>query len=135
MPAKSKQQQKFFGVVKAMQSGDIPKKGGAGKAAKSMSKKEVDKYASTKHKGLPKKVKQEDIDMKKTQLEALIRDEITNVLNEAKDDYTASDRGVKINIKGGYKVADENQLESFYGELTNLLRRTNFKISSIEVKT
>jgi hypothetical protein len=56
MPAKSKQQQKFFGVVKAMQSGDIPKKGEAGK---DMSKKEVDKYASTKHKGLPKKVKRE----------------------------------------------------------------------------
>ena len=56
MPAKSKQQQKFFGVVKAMQSGDIPKKGAAGAAAKDMSKKEVDKYASTKHKGLPMKV-------------------------------------------------------------------------------
>jgi len=58
MPAKSKQQQKFFGVVKAMQSGDIPKKGEAGKVAKDMDKKEVDKYASTKHKGLPKKVKE-----------------------------------------------------------------------------
>jgi hypothetical protein len=31
MPSKSKQQQKFFGVVKAMQKGDIPKKGEAGK--------------------------------------------------------------------------------------------------------
>ena len=59
MPAKSKQQQKFFGVVKAMQAGDLPKKGAAGKVAKDMSKKEVDKYASTKHKGLPKKVKKE----------------------------------------------------------------------------
>ena len=56
MPAKSKQQQKFFGVVKAMQKGDLPKKGAAGKVAKDMSKKEVDKYAGTKHKGLPKKV-------------------------------------------------------------------------------
>ena len=62
MPAKSKQQQKFFGVVKAMQSGDIPKKGEAGKVAKDMSKKEVDKYAGTKHKGLPKKVKREIIE-------------------------------------------------------------------------
>ena len=59
MPAVSKQQQKFFGVVKAMQAGDIPKKGEAGKVAKDMSKKDVDDYASTKHKGLPKKVKQE----------------------------------------------------------------------------
>ena len=58
MPAKSKQQQKFFGVVKAMQKGDIPKKGEAGDVADDMTKKEVDKMASTKHKGLPKKVKE-----------------------------------------------------------------------------
>jgi len=59
MPAKSKQQQKFFGVVKAMKDGDIPKKGRAGEIADNMTKKEIDKYASTKHKGLPKKVKEQ----------------------------------------------------------------------------
>ena len=58
MPAKSKQQQKFFGVVKAMQKGDIPKKGEAGDVADDMTKKEVDKMASTKHKGLPAKIKE-----------------------------------------------------------------------------
>jgi hypothetical protein len=58
MPAKSKQQQKFFGVVKAMQKGDIPKKGEAGDVADDMTKKDVDKMASTKHKGLPKKIKE-----------------------------------------------------------------------------
>ena len=82
MPAKSKQQQKFFGVVKAMQKGDIPKKGAAGKVAKDMSKKEVDKYASTKHKGLPKKVKQET--MKKSKLKEMIREEFLKALEEAK---------------------------------------------------
>ncbi len=51
----SKQQQKFFGVVRAMQKGDIPKKGKAGEAAKEMSQKDVEDFASTKHKGLPKK--------------------------------------------------------------------------------
>ena len=59
MPAQSKSQQRFFGVVKSMQKGDIPKKGKAGKAAKSMSKKDVDDFASTKHKGKPEKVKRE----------------------------------------------------------------------------
>ena len=82
MPSKSKQQQKFFGVVKAMQAGDIPKKGAAGKVAKDMSKKEVDKYASTKHKGLPKKVKQET--MKKSKLKEMIREEFLKALEEAK---------------------------------------------------
>ena len=59
MPSSSKSQQRFFGVVKSMQKGDMPKKGKAGKAAKSMSKDDVDDFASTKHKGLPNKVKRE----------------------------------------------------------------------------
>lgn len=80
MPAKSKQQQKFFGVVKAMQKGDIPKKGEAGDVADDMSKKDVDKYAGTKHKGLPKKVKKEMIS--KNRLKEIIREELNNVLIE-----------------------------------------------------
>ena len=76
MPAKSKQQQKFFGVVKAMQKGDIPKKGEAGKVAKDMSKKEVDKMASVKHKGLPKKITKKEI-------KEMIRQELISALTEA----------------------------------------------------
>ena len=53
--AVSKQQQKFFGVVKSMQDGDTPKKGKAGEVAKEMSKKDVMDFVKTKHKGLPKK--------------------------------------------------------------------------------
>ena len=59
MPAKSKQQQKFMGLVHAYKKGEVP----ASKvsksvkdAAKSMSKKSVKKYAKTKHDDLPKKV-------------------------------------------------------------------------------
>jgi len=83
MPAKSKQQQKFFGVVKAMQKGDIPKKGAAGKVAKDMSKKEVDKYASTKHKGLPKKVKKET--MKLSNIKKMVDEELKYVLENLND--------------------------------------------------
>lgn len=57
--AVSKKQQEFFGIVRGMQKGDIPVKGKAGKAAKNMSKKDVKDFASTKHKGLPTKVKTE----------------------------------------------------------------------------
>ena len=42
MPSLSKAQQRFFGVVKAMQKGDKSKEGEAGKVAKSMKKKDVD---------------------------------------------------------------------------------------------
>ena len=59
--AVSKQQQKFMGLVKAYKEGDVDSSEVTKKvkdAAKSMTKKEVDKFASTKHKGLPKKVEE-----------------------------------------------------------------------------
>lgn len=62
MPASSKQQQKFFGIVRAIQKGDVPASKfskDAQQAAKRISKSDVKKYAKTKHKGLPRKVKQE----------------------------------------------------------------------------
>ena len=62
MPAKSKQQQKFMGLVHAYKKGEVPasKVSKAVKdAAKSMSKKSVKKYAKTKHDDLPKKVSEE----------------------------------------------------------------------------
>lgn len=55
--AVSKKQQQFFGIVRAMQKGDMPKGGEAGKVAKDMKKSDVKDYASTKHKGLPTKKK------------------------------------------------------------------------------
>ena len=51
--AVSKKQQKFFGIVRAMQKGDMPKGGEAGEVAKDMKKSDVKKFASTKHRGLP----------------------------------------------------------------------------------
>jgi len=77
MPASSKAQQRFFGVVKAMQKGDLPKTGKAGKIAKTMSKKDVDDFASTKHKGKPEKVKRE---MKvRNLIKKMVREELENI--------------------------------------------------------
>ena len=62
MPSSSKAQQKFMGIVHGIQKGTIDPSsvsGAAKKAAKSMKKKSAKDYASTKHKGLPKKVKEE----------------------------------------------------------------------------
>ena len=77
MPAQSKSQQRFFGVVKAMQKGDIPKKGKAGKIAKSMSKDDVDDFASTKHKGKPEKVKREQ--RVRNLIKKMVREELENI--------------------------------------------------------
>ena len=66
MPAVSKAQQKFFGIVRAIQKGEMaPTTPETAKAASDMKKSDVKDFASTKHKGLPeKKVKKEETDYK-----------------------------------------------------------------------
>ena len=62
MPSKSKQQQKFMGMAHALKKGDMKPSDASPelkRVAKSMSDKDVKDFASTSHKGLPKKVKQE----------------------------------------------------------------------------
>ena len=67
MPAVSKKQQKFFGIVRAIQKGEMaPTTPETAKAASDMKKGDVKKFASTKHKGLPEKKKiEEDREIKK----------------------------------------------------------------------
>ena len=63
MPAVSRKQQKFFGIVRAIQKGEMaPTTPETAKAADDMKKSDVKKFASTKHKGLPEKkvTKEED---------------------------------------------------------------------------
>ena len=64
MPAVSKKQQQFFGIVRAIQKGEqAPTTPETAKAAAEMKKSDVKKFASTKHKGLPeKKVTKEELD-------------------------------------------------------------------------
>ena len=60
MPAKSKKQQRFFGILKSIQEGktspgDIDNYKAMKEKADSMTAKQVDDFAGTKHKGLPEK--------------------------------------------------------------------------------
>lgn len=90
MPAKSKSQQHFMGMVYALKSGKLkpsklPKSVAAKvkKAAGSMSKKSAKDFASTKTKGLPKKVKEDSFDLDNMTLkdylvfEHVLRQELT----------------------------------------------------------
>ena len=80
MPALSKKQQRFFGIVRAIQKGEqIPTTPETAKAAADMKKSDVKKFASTKHKGLPnKKVTTEEIKLNRKisfpQMQERIRD-------------------------------------------------------------
>ena len=58
MPAKSKAQQRFMGMVHAAKKGEKPASPEVAKAAKGMTKKSTRKFAATKHKGLPEKVEE-----------------------------------------------------------------------------
>jgi hypothetical protein len=61
MPAKSKQQQKFMGLVYALKKGDIKPSDvsqDVRDAAKSMTKKQTKDFAGTKHTNLPNKLEQ-----------------------------------------------------------------------------
>ena len=63
MPSVSKKQQKFMGIVRAIQKGEADPSDfnkDAQDAAKKMKKSSVKKYAKTKHKGLPTKKVSED---------------------------------------------------------------------------
>jgi len=72
MPSVSKAQQRFMGMVHAVQNGDMeaPSKE-VEKAADSMSKKDAKDFASTKHKGLP------------NHIESYIREIIRETLRES----------------------------------------------------
>jgi lipoate-protein ligase A len=73
MPAKSVAQQRFMGMVHALQKGDIKPSDVSDKikdTAKSISKKAAKDYAETGHKGLPQHV------------ENYLREEIKNIFRE-----------------------------------------------------
>lgn len=58
MPAVSKAQQRFMGMVHAAQKGEEPASPEVAKVAADMDKKSAKDFASTKHKGLPSKKEQ-----------------------------------------------------------------------------
>jgi len=107
MPSKSKQQQKFFGVVKAMQKGDIPKKGEAGEVADDMTKKEVDKMASTKHKGLVNKIKELVEEEIKALIEAKLPDEGFSDPEQMREAHKL------VKVLGGYPVTYEGDPNNY----------------------
>ena len=60
MPAVSKKQQRFFGMVRAAQKGEGASSPEVAKVADEISNKDAKKFAKTKHKGLPEKKKMKE---------------------------------------------------------------------------
>lgn len=82
MPAKSKAQQKFMGMVHGVQKGTVDPDSVSPevkKAAKDMSYSDAEDFASTKHKGLPQHVEQK------------LREYIRKVVKEVLDEINESE--------------------------------------------
>ena len=81
MPAVSKAQQRFMGMVHATQKGDIEAPSPeVAKAADSMSDKDAKDFASTSHKGLPDK-KEEQLNKIKEIIRKMVRERMIDEMN------------------------------------------------------
>jgi hypothetical protein len=88
MPAKSQAQQKFMGIVHAIQKGDAKASDfskDAQDTAKEMKPSDAKDFASTKHTGLPKKVGKEGVEQKlKEIIRQTYRESLRESVNEVK---------------------------------------------------
>jgi uncharacterized protein (DUF1810 family) len=83
MPASSQQQQKLMGLALSYKRGNVSSSEVSStvkKLADSMSEKELEKYAGTSHKGLPKKVGETKI--KVENLKKMVQDAVEEVMQE-----------------------------------------------------
>ena len=77
MPAVSKAQQRFMGMVHAAQQGEEPASPEVAKVAKDMDKSDAKDFASTKHKGLPNKKENMNTTITKLRLKELVKEVMT----------------------------------------------------------
>ena len=109
MPALSKKQQRFFGIVRAIQKGEqAPTTPETAKAAEDMKKTDVKKFASTKHKGLPeKKVTSEELKLDRKISFPEMQKRIRDAKERARDKKKESDRLYSDTKKHGVKFYDK----------------------------
>ena len=109
MPALSKKQQRFFGIVRAIQKGEqAPTTPETAKAAADMKKTDVKKFASTKHKGLPeKKVTTEELKLNRKISFPEMQKRIRDAKERAREKKKESERLYSDTKKHGIKFYDK----------------------------
>ena len=109
MPALSKKQQRFFGIVRAIQKGEqAPNTSETAKAAADMKKSDVKKFASTKHKGLPeKKVTTEEIKLNRKISFPEMQKRIRDAKERSREKQKESERLYSDTKKHGVKFYDK----------------------------
>ena len=117
MPAVSKAQQRFFGMVHAAQKGEEPASPEVAKVAGDINKKDAKDFASTSHKGLPDHVKE----ALKAKIREIVRGKMLGEINATgnADGYNTpfafgkkgneKEKGKKQADLTGYSVVNENR--------------------------
>jgi len=143
MPAVSKAQQRFMGMVHAAQKGDMENPSPeVSKAADSMSDKDAKDFASTSHKGLPDK-KDEQIKQLKEKIRQLVREKMVDEMNvtgnvQGYDSPGAFGKPENEKKKGkkqadltGYSVVSENRWLDLKNEESTAQAKIGRGISNI----
>ena len=123
MPAVSKAQQRLFGLVKAVKAGDVKASAVSPevkKIAKDMSKKEIDKFAATKHKDLPEKKKKTE-----ESLRSLIRNIVSETLREDTNEFDFEDFDDTDLSGSSIEIAIEDLLGEFQNSIDTVLRHNS----------
>ena len=149
MPALSKKQQRFFGIVRAIQKGEMaPTTPETAKASADMKKKDVKDFASTKHKGLPeKKVSKEEKDfsqkdkiMKKVKslhkhlYKNLHKGDKSGDVNEGFKTDILTDKRYAKRIADQEKTNKERDARMKYGKFYNKAKEARDRLRPGEVK-
>jgi len=124
--AKSKSQQRFMGMVHAVQKGELsPDKvgGSVAKAADTMSDKDAEDFASTKHKGLPDHV---DETMGQPDIEYLVK--AFEIVNSGPHYDPAKTERFKANLS----QMDDTQAQQVTRTLDNMLRQMGYKPEDVK---
>ena len=105
MPAKSKSQQRFMGMVHALQKGELSPSKVSDKVkdvADNMSDSDAEDFASTKHKGKPEKVAKEVIRKIREVLKPIVRESYASMFGEFTKDMRSS-----YEVQAAKELADE----------------------------
>jgi hypothetical protein len=144
MPARSQQQQKIMGLALAYKRGEVPASKVSQKVkdlAKTMSEKELEKYASTKHKGLPIKVKESRLSTfrqfinEKEEGEMEVDDEMEIEPEEQEELFSVTSQSPMSSISGGSSgapEAHEPESKMMQYQLKNIIENAEELIQLIE---
>ncbi len=120
MPAVSKAQQRFMGMVHAAQKGEEPASPEVAKTAKEMDPKDAKDFASTKHKGLPMK--------KETITRARLKELVKEVMKEEADYQAYFKKELEKAGKSITQMSDEEK-KAFFNKIDSEYKGKNEAVS------